>query len=363
MLLSAHAASREVGRALHLGGVSISELPRFTASSACETEPKCVAHRQGSHLDDLPMRAVAITEAGGLDVLTVIDRPVRDAGRGEVRVAVKAAAVNPTDLGLRQYGVEGIPAPWVPGMDAAGVVESVGDGVDRLTVGERVMAAVSPRRPEGGAQAELLVAPAVSVVPIPEGATFQQASTLPMNGLTAKLGLELLDLRAGQTLAVTGGAGLLASYVIALARAGGLRVIADAKPDDEALVRSFGADAVIPRGEGFVRAVREAAPGGVDGLFDTALLGRAAFAAIRDGGAMAVVRGWDDSPTERGIQIHQVAVRTVLERTDWLDELREMASDGRIALRVAAEYPPERAADAQRAMNAGGLRGRAVIVF
>jgi len=309
------------------------------------------------------MRAVAITEAGGLDVLTVIDRPVRDAGRGEVRVAVKAAAVNPTDLGLRQYGVEGIPAPWVPGMDAAGVVESVGDGVDRLTVGERVMAAVSPRRPEGGAQAELLVAPAVSVVPIPEGATFQQASTLPMNGLTAKLGLELLDLRAGQTLAVTGGAGLLASYVIALARAGGLRVIADAKPDDEALVCSFGADAVIPRGEGFVRAVREAAPGGVDGLFDTALLGRAAFAAIRDGGAMAVVRGWDDSPTERGIQIHQVAVRTVLERTDWLDELREMASDGRIALRVAAEYPPERAADAQRAMNAGGLRGRAVIVF
>jgi NADPH:quinone reductase-like Zn-dependent oxidoreductase len=296
------------------------------------------------------MRAVVITEAGDFDVLTVIDRPVRDAGRGEVRVAVKAAAVNPTDIGLRQYGVEGIPAPWVPGMDAAGVVESVGDGADRLTVGERVMAAVSPRRPEGGAQAELLVAPTASVVPIPEGAT-------------AKLGLELLDLRAGQALAVTGGAGLLASYVIALARAGGLRVIADAKPDDEALVRSFGADAIIPRGEGFVRAVREAAPGGVDGLFDTALLGRAAFAAIRDGGAMAVVRGWDDSPTERDIQIHQVAVRTVLERTDWLDELREMASDGRIALRVAAEYPPERAADAQRAMNAGGLRGRAVIVF
>jgi NADPH:quinone reductase-like Zn-dependent oxidoreductase len=112
-----------------------------------------------------------------------------------------------------------------------------------------------------------------------------------------------------------------------------------------------------------VRAVHEVVPGGVDGLFDTALLGRAAFAAIRDGGAMAVVRGWDDSPTERDIQIHQVAVRTVLERTDWLDDLREMASDGRIALRVAAEYPPERAADAQRAMNAGGLRGRAVIVF
>src|ERR1019366_8131838 len=76
--------------------------------------------------------------------------------------------------------------------------------------------------------------------------------------------------------------------------------------------------------------------------------GAAAFAPIREGGARPVVRGWDDSPTERDIQIHQVAVRTVLERTDWLDELREMASDGRIALRVAAEYPPQPAAHAHR---------------
>ena len=56
-------------------------------------------------------------------------------------------------------------------------------------------------------------------------------------------------------------------------------------------------------------------------------------------------------------------VRTVLERTDWLDQLRALASDGTLALRVAGEYPPERAADAQRAMDAGGLRGRALIVF
>jgi D-arabinose 1-dehydrogenase-like Zn-dependent alcohol dehydrogenase len=78
---------------------------------------------------------------------------------------------------------------------------------------------------------------------------------------------------------------------------------------------------------------------------------------------MAVVRGWDGSDPERGIQIHPVWVRTVLERTDWLLELRELASQGRIALRVAAEYRPEQAAEAQRAMEAGGLRGRAVIVF
>jgi len=309
------------------------------------------------------MRAIAVTQIGGLDVLQVIDRQVREAEPSEVRITVKAAAVNPTDIGLRRLGVEGLEPPWVPGMDAAGVVESVGEGVDRLAVGEKVMAAVSARRPEGGAQAELIVVPAASVVPMPDGASFPQAATLPMNGLTARLGLELLGLAPAQTLAVSGGAGLLASYVIALAKARGVRVLADAKPDDEELVRGFGADVVLPRGEGFSAAVREVLPDGVDGLFDTAGLGPGAFAAIRDGGAMVVVRGWDGKDAERGIQIHPVFVRTVLERTEWLLELRELASLGHIALRVAAEYPPGRAAEAQHAMEAGGLRGRAVIVF
>ncbi len=310
------------------------------------------------------MRAVVITGPGGLEVLGVADRAVRHAGPSEVRIAVKAAAVNPTDIGLRQNGAGGeLQPPWVPGMDAAGTIESVGAEVDRLAVGEQVMAAVSPRRPEGGAQAELIVVPAASVVPIPDGATLPQAATLPMNGLTARLGLELLGLEAGQSLAVSGGAGLLASYVIPLAKLRGLRVIADAKPADRKLVRGFGADVVVPRGEGFAPAVREAASDGVDALFDTALLGDAAFAAIRDGGAMAVVRGWDDSTPERGIEIRQVRVITVLERTYWLQELRELASEGRIALRVAAEFPPEKAGEAQRLMASGGLRGRAVIVF
>jgi NADPH:quinone reductase-like Zn-dependent oxidoreductase len=162
---------------------------------------------------------------------------------------------------------------------------------------------------------------------------------------------------------VSGGAGLLASYVIPLAKERGLRVIADAKPDDEALVRSFGADVVVPRGAGFADDVREAAPGGVDALYDTALLYRDALPAIRDGGGLVVVRGWNRGDSERGIEIHAVRVATVLERTDWLEELRALASDGRITLRVAAEYPPEQAAEAQRVMDAGGLRGRAVIVF
>jgi NADPH:quinone reductase-like Zn-dependent oxidoreductase len=248
-------------------------------------------------------------------------------------------------------------------MDAAGTVESVGDGVDRLHVGDEVMAAVTPRRPEGGAQAELLVVPEASVVPVPDGATVEQAATLPMNGLTALLGLHLLGLESGQTLAVTGAAGLLGSYVVPLAREQGLRVVADAKPEDEELVRGFGADVVVPRGDEFVDAVREAAPDGVDGLYDTALLHDAVFGALRDGGRMAVVRGWSPDRTERGIEVEQVWVRTALERTDWLEHLRRGASDGRLQLRVAGERPPEQAAEAHRVMDAGGLRGRIVIVF
>src|SRR3954466_14670519 len=130
------------------------------------------------------MRAVAITAPGGTEVLEVIDRDVRPAGAGEARIAGRAAAVNPTDIGLRARGAEDLEPPWVPGMDAAGVVESVGEGVDRLAPGDDVMAAPPPRRPPGGAQAELVVVPAASVVPVPDGATLAQAATLPMNGLT-----------------------------------------------------------------------------------------------------------------------------------------------------------------------------------
>jgi NADPH:quinone reductase-like Zn-dependent oxidoreductase len=308
-------------------------------------------------------RAVGIPEPGGPEVLTVIDREVREPGPGEVRIAVAAAAVNPTDIGLRARGAERLDPPWTPGMDAAGRIESVGPGVDRLAPGDSVMAAVTPRRAEGGAQSALLIVPAASVVPIPDGATLEQAATLPMNGLTASRGLEMLDLAAGDALAVSGGAGLLGSYVIGLARERGLRVIADAKAGEEDAVRGSGADVVVPRSNDFAGAVRGVEPDGVAGVYDTALLNEDAFGAIRDGGGLVVVRGWHGGEAPRGIRVHPVMVRDVLERTDWLEDLRRLAGAGRLALRVAASFPPEQAAEAHRLMDAGGLRGRALITF
>jgi NADPH2:quinone reductase len=307
-------------------------------------------------------RAVGIPEPGGPEVLRVIERAVREPAAGEVRIRVRYAAVNPTDISTRTRGVSGPQPPWTPGMDAAGVVESVGDDVSDLTAGQEVMAVTSPRRPDGGAQAELIVVPAASAVPVPPGVSLQAAATLPMNGLTAILGLDMLGLPAGETLAVSGGAGLLASYVIPLAKEAGLTVIADARAEDEELVRGFGADVVLERSDDFSGAVRAVRPEGVAAVFDTALLNERALGAIRDGGGLAVVRGWD-GPSERGITIHKVFVFSVLERTDWLRTLAQMAGEGRIALRPLEEFPPERAAEAQERMDAGGLRGRVLIAF
>jgi NADPH:quinone reductase len=207
------------------------------------------------------------------------------------------------------------------------------------------------------------VVPAASVVPIPAGVSLAQAATLPMNGLTALRALELAALTTGQMLAVSGGAGLLASYAIAAAKRQGLKVIADAKSEETELVRSYGADIVVERGPGFADAIRRAVPGGVDALLDTALLAEKSFGAIRDNGVYIPVRGWANQPSERGIKIKPVFVSEVLERTAWLELLRDMVATKEIKLRVIAEYPPERIADAQRALEAGGLRGRSVIIF
>ena len=308
-------------------------------------------------------RAVAIPRPGGPEVLEVIDRPDREPATGEVRIRVRYAAVNPTDLGLRRSGTDRTRAPWIPGMDAAGQIDLVGEGVTRLQAGDEVMAVCTPRRADGGAQSELLVVPAESAVLVPAHRTLAAAATLPMNGLTAILGLEMLGLAAGETLAVSGGPGVLGSYVISLAKERGLTVIADARPGEGELVRGFGADTVVQRAEvSFAEAVRAVAPDGVAGVYDTAVLNGAALPAIRDGGGLAVVRGWD-GPSERDIAIHRVRVDTVLQRTEWLEHLATSAAEGLIQLRPLDEYPPERAAEAQQRMDAGGLRGRVLIAF
>lgn len=313
----------------------------------------------------LPLSGQAVVYAGrgGYEVIAVEQRQTRPPARGEVRIRVHAAAVNPTDLLLRAAPEDGPPTSIIPGMDAAGVIESVGPDVSRFQPGDAVMAAVMPRRPEGGAQTQYLVLPAASVVAVPVGVTLAQAATLPMNGLTALRALDLVGLQAGQFLAISGGSGLLAQYALALARRAGIKTIADAKPEDAARVRGYGADIVIERGPGFADAVRRELPQGAHALLDTAVLGEAAFGALQDGGVYVPVRGWAGPVAPRGIRIQPVFVFEVLQRTEWLEQLRQAVEAGDLSLRVAGEYPPAQAAQAQRALAAGGLTGRPVIVF
>jgi NADPH:quinone reductase-like Zn-dependent oxidoreductase len=312
------------------------------------------------------MKVVGVQRFGGPEALEVVEVDDPHPAAGEIRIRVHAATVNPTDT-LFRSGVTSAeamrdrPPPYVPGMDVAGVVDEVGEGA-RQAVGDDVMAITLPRSPLGGGYAERVIVPTDSATAMPIGADYAEASTLPMNGMTAQRTLDLLALEPGSTLAVTGAAGAYGGYMVQLAKARGLRVVADSSPEDEPLVRRLGADVIVARGDGVALRIRQAVPDGVDAVADGAVIGACLLPAIRDGGALAAVRGFEGD-TERGIAVHQIWVSEYAQEWDKLDELRRLAANGAVTLRVAHTYPPERAADAHRAMEAGGIRGRLVIRF
>jgi NADPH:quinone reductase-like Zn-dependent oxidoreductase len=315
------------------------------------------------------MKVVGLTQFGGPEVLEVIDLPEPRPGPGEVRVRVHAAAVNPSDVALRASGYNGLmadlPRPIIPGWDAAGVIDEVGPGPDgRLAPGDKVVAVAFAGSPTKGAYQQQLIVPAASVVRAPRNLDFPAASALMMNALTARLGLDGMALKPGQTLGVTGSAGALGGFVIQLARADGLRVIADVSeaPADRELVKKLGADELVTRGPGFTERVRGLVPEGVDGMFDTALLNGAAVPAIANGGVLVTVRAWNE-PVERGIRVFPVMVTAGLTDTAKLERLRDQAEAGVLTARVARVMPASQAAEAHRMLEKGGVRGRLVLDF
>lgn len=312
------------------------------------------------------MRAVGVTEYGGPDALEVVELPDPHAGPGEIRLRVQAAAVNPTDTlardGTRAEAQRKDPPPYVPGMDAAGVVDEIGEGTDtELHVGDTAMAIVVPDGSHG-AYSEYVVVPSGSTVRVPDGVETTAAATLPMNALTARRALDLLDLDPGQTIAVTGAAGAFGGYVVQLAKADRLQVVADASEADEDLVRSLGADVVVRRGDDVAQRIRDAEPGGVDAVADGSLQGDALMDAVRDGGAIATVRG-HVGPADRGIRWLPVMVRDYATAHAKLDALRAQAAAGELTARVADVLPADRAPEAHRRLEAGGVRGRLILTF
>ncbi|MCG7210101.1 NADP-dependent oxidoreductase [Streptomyces arenae] len=311
------------------------------------------------------MKAVGLTEFGGPEVLRVLELPAPEAGPDEIRIRVHAAAVNPVDTMVRRgmAFVSDAEPPYVPGMDAAGVVDQIGEKVDvGLRIGDRVMA-VAVISGTHGAYAEHLVVPADSVVRIPTGVPDIQAATLPMNGLTARMALDLLELPAGATIAVAGAAGAVGAYAVQLAKADGYRVIADAAPKDVQLVKDLGADIVRPRGTDYPQLVRKEVPEGVDALLDTAGIAQPASQAVRDNGrVVSTVRGVEVS-RDRGIVTQTTFVPRYAREHAKLDRLRQLVEEGRLTPRVAQALPAEQAPEAHRLLEAGGLRGRIVLTF
>ena len=310
------------------------------------------------------MRAVGFKKFGDPEVLEVIDVPEVSAGEGEIRIKNYASAVNPTDIvsrsGLIKQFIKDFSLPCVPGMDVAGEVDEVGNGVDTgIKVGDKVMAMVMPNKLHG-AYREQLILDQNAVVKAPEGFSHFEASTLPMNGLTARLSLDLLDLKKGNIIAVTGGPGAYGGYVIQLAKADGLTVLADSNEKDIQLLKDLGVDYIIPREKNFVEEVKKIFPSGVDGIADGALLNEKAIGAVKDNGSFTSVRNFIGEP-QRNINFTATWVSEYNCDFEKLNKLRQQVEDGLISLRVADIVTPENAAEAHRRLDAGGTRGRMVI--
>lgn len=313
----------------------------------------------------MSVKAIGMYGFGGPEVLREVEVPRREPGPGQARVAARAFSVNPTDTLFREglarvSSDDSVAWPAVPGWDFSGVVESTGPG-SRWTVGDDVAGLVFPGPATApGAYASEVVADDDSLTRVPHGTSYAEASTLLMNGLTALHALDLLDLPPGSTIGITGSAGAVGGYAVALAKQRGLRVLGDAAESDASWVAATGADVVVPRSADPVRAFTDAAHGQLDGMLDAALIGPSIAGAVKDGGGLAVVRPVEWQP-DRGIVRHDVRFPVYLRDAARLAELGELVERGVLALRVARVLGPDEVADAHRLLAEGGLRGRLVI--
>lgn len=206
--------------------------------------------------------AVVYTETGSADVLrlTEVDEP--RAGTDQVRVAVRAAGVNPIDWKIRS-GAYGTPElPKTPGIDVAGVVDEVGDGVTDVEIGDEVFGfAVA------GSYAQYAVVG--DFVRKPADMPWEVAAALPVAAETSQRVLDLLEVGQGDTLLLHGAAGSVGGIATQMAVARGAGVIGTASEGNHAYLRSLGATPTV-YGDGLVDRVRALAPDGVDAVFDAA---------------------------------------------------------------------------------------------
>jgi NADPH:quinone reductase-like Zn-dependent oxidoreductase len=308
------------------------------------------------------MKSIIVRTPGGPEVLELVESPLPQPGRSQVRVKVEASALNPIDLSARSGRL--IAAGLMPAMqefglgwDVAGRVDATGAGVTRFHSGQAVIG-LRDLLFAAGAHAEYVVLDSCALAPAPTTVALTQAAALPLNALTADRALDLAGLQSGQTLLVTGASGGVGGFVIQLANVRGLRTIALARPRDADRVHALGAAEVITSAGHLGAAVRGIFPGGVDAVIDAAVLGIEAHQALRGGGTFVALVAPFAPPPIRGTR---VAVQEVFADGHRLAELSKLVDDGTLTPRVAHTFPLDQARAAHELLERGGVGGRIVL--
>jgi NADPH:quinone reductase-like Zn-dependent oxidoreductase len=298
------------------------------------------------------MRAAVYTQTGDpAEVLSVTEVEEPHAGPGQVRIAVRAAGVNPIDWKIVRGMTGRSPdAPTVPGIDAAGVVDEVGEGVTGVQVGDAVFGHAS-----GGSAAEYAVLSAWA--PKPGVTPFEVAGGLPVAGETAVRVLDLLGLQTGQTVVVDGASGGVGSATVQVAIARGLRVIGTAGEANQDFVRSLGAQPTL-HGPGLADRVRELASNGVDGGVDTAGKGSVRDLIALTGDPAKVVTIADFGAAELGVQVTSGGGG----QAPRLAEVADLVAADRLQMPLAGTYPLDRIGEAYAQSQDGHVRGKLVLV-
>lgn len=296
---------------------------------------------------------IAFSEYGAPDVLTLSDVPMPQPGPGQVRVRVRATAVNPIDLALRSGELAGlipIEFPFVPGQDVAGVVDEAGEGAD-FAPGEEVFGSTHG----GYGEYVLLDQPFAK----PAELSFETAAAMITVGETAYRALEHLHLSPGQTLLVHGAGGAVGAIAVHLAVARGLTVIGTAGEHDFDRIGKLGATAVR-YGEGWAQRVRDAAPGTVDRVLDTAGTGVLAESIALTGSAERVITIADHTFAEHGVRF------TGLDPADRFPQalplLADLIARGELDVPVWRTFPLTEAAQAHAEIEAHHNKGKVVLL-
>lgn len=303
-------------------------------------------------------RAVQYARYGGPEVLETVEREDPQPGPGQVRLAVRVASVNPIDWKLRSGGMASSDAPEKPviaGMDLAGTVEAVGEGVTAFGVGDEVLGAAS-----GGAYAEKALAKATALVAKPATTGWEVAGALPVVVTTAyrvlaQLGLGEGDRTAGKTLVINGASGAVGVVATQVAAARGITVIGTASARHQDEVKARGATPVV-YGDGLVDRVRELTDR-VDAAFDAAGKGGLADLVALTGSADRVITIADPQAEQYGVRFSSGGE----EVEDALADFVAGLATGRYRAPEVVVYPLEQAGKAQEDNRTGAVSGKLVL--